>query len=237
MIIRLFGLLLGLAFIAVPSISRATADGPDFWRVTGVEQGDVLNMRAEPMARAALVGTIPPDGNGLANFGCVGELSLAEFQRASEDERKAAAKRRWCKVAYRQHIAWVAGRFLAEGDRPLSGSGGRIIELEGSEWGIIHFAGQSADAEAWIAFYGQNRLGGNGSCNAFKATFVQRGSDILIGDLASTRKACGSVKTEVEQTLFDVLARARSVAAHHLVMALFDRNNRLLVTFLRRDAD
>ena len=40
----------------------AEADGPDFYDVTGIESGDVLNVRAKAKYRAPKVGTIPPGG-------------------------------------------------------------------------------------------------------------------------------------------------------------------------------
>ena len=35
-----------MAIVANAGLAWATADGPDFWRVTGVAANDVLNMRA-----------------------------------------------------------------------------------------------------------------------------------------------------------------------------------------------
>jgi len=39
---------------------HATADGPDYYRVTGVEGDDKLNIRAEPNAKGDKIGEIPP---------------------------------------------------------------------------------------------------------------------------------------------------------------------------------
>jgi len=101
----------------------ADADGPDFYRVTGVSADDVLNIRAKPTASGDKVGSIPHDGNGIRNLGCEGGLSYAEWAEASEEERAASVRRRWCWISYDGVEGWVAGRFLAEGSAPRDASG------------------------------------------------------------------------------------------------------------------
>ncbi|WP_425045324.1 SH3 domain-containing protein [Primorskyibacter sp. S87] len=95
--------------------ASADADGPDFFSVTGVAANDVLNIRSEPSASSQKTGQIPPDGNGIRNLGCTGGLSYAEWEKATESEREAAAKKRWCQVEYKGATGWVAGWFLTEG--------------------------------------------------------------------------------------------------------------------------
>lgn len=98
----------------------AVADGPDHFRVSGVQPGDVLNVRAEPDAGAAKIGEIPPDGTCLRNLGCTGGLTLHEYTTLSEDQRQQRLKEnpRWCKIEYQGTIGWVAGRYLIEGSCP-----------------------------------------------------------------------------------------------------------------------
>lgn len=91
------------------------ADGPDTFRVVGVSPGGNLNLRAEPSTGAEIVGQIPAGTDGLVNLGCEGGLSFAEWQVASEAERAASGRNRWCKVRFRGSEGYVAGRFLAEG--------------------------------------------------------------------------------------------------------------------------
>lgn len=97
-----------------PRPAMATADGPDYYAVTGVAADDVLNMRAKPSPAAAKVGEIPHDGRGIQNLGCQGGPSFAEWQQMSPAEREAAAKKRWCRVRYKGIEGWVAGWFLEE---------------------------------------------------------------------------------------------------------------------------
>jgi hypothetical protein len=104
-----------LVFVA--SAVFADADGPDFFRVTGVAEDDVLNMRAEPDPQAKKVGEIPPDGTCVRNLGCRGGLTFQEFTELSEKQTAQRLKEnpRWCKVEYRGVEGWVAGRYLREG--------------------------------------------------------------------------------------------------------------------------
>ena len=114
---RLFGLLT-LAASSAPVC--ATADGPDFYRVSGVSATGALNLRAEPSVVAPRIGRIPPDAKCLRNLGCQGGLTLAEFTTLSEADRKRRAEEnpRWCKVEYRGTVGWAAGRYLAEAPCP-----------------------------------------------------------------------------------------------------------------------
>lgn len=93
----------------------AEADGPDYFRVTGVATTDVLNMRSGPSPRAPRIATIPPNANGLRNLGCVGGLTFAQWQAATPAQRQKGRASRWCKVEWRGAVGWAAGTFLAEG--------------------------------------------------------------------------------------------------------------------------
>ena len=107
-----------LLMIMTPSLSRADADGPDFFRVVGVASNDVLNIRTSATALSTKIGAIPHNGDGIRNLGCQGGLSYAEWSEATETERKAAERRRWCRISYKGVEGWVAGRFLGEGGAP-----------------------------------------------------------------------------------------------------------------------
>lgn len=101
--------------LVVPSLTNAEAGGPDSWAVTGVAANDVLNIRAQPNPSARIVGAVPPDGRGLANLGCTGIPSFAQWERMSERARRTAGANRWCRIRYRDTEGWVRGKFLAEG--------------------------------------------------------------------------------------------------------------------------
>lgn len=104
--------------LAAAAPALAEADGPDYFRVRGVAQDDTLNIRAAPSASAAILGAIPPNGDGIRNLGCQGGLSFGEWQKATDAQRRAAEKHRWCHISYRGIEGWAAGRFLGEGGPP-----------------------------------------------------------------------------------------------------------------------
>lgn len=114
-------LLLGLILLfSTSQAASAAADGPDFWQVHGVAQGDVLNIRREADAASAKIGAIPPDGTCIRNIRCVGGLTLKEFTTLSEAEKKKIekARPRWCRIEYDGVTGWVNGRYLREGGCP-----------------------------------------------------------------------------------------------------------------------
>jgi len=119
-----WSVVLVVALVMLPSLrALGEADGPDFYDVTGVTPGSVLNVRAEADRAAARIGTIPADGTCIRNLGCVGGLTLEEFTTLSETERRAVAGRRprWCKVEYGGVTGWAAGRYLREAAGPCAG--------------------------------------------------------------------------------------------------------------------
>jgi len=109
--------LAALALVLAPAAVLAEADGPDFYRVVGVAEGDVLNIRAEPGAAAEKIGEIPAGASCVRNLGCQGGLSFEEFTSLSESEKAERLKQnpRWCRIEHQGVTGWVAGRYLAEG--------------------------------------------------------------------------------------------------------------------------
>jgi hypothetical protein len=92
---------------ALPPVKADFADGlqggPDFWEVTGVPKGDVLNLRRGPSAKEGVVTSVR-NGAVLRNAGC-----------------RMSGGQRWCRVETTGGPAqggWVAGRYLREGGPP-----------------------------------------------------------------------------------------------------------------------
>jgi uncharacterized protein len=110
---------LGAAMLAaLTALAFAQADGPDYFRITGLKKEDRVNVRRGPDAEAKIVGKIPKDTDGLKNLGCKGGLSQKQWAKASEARKKLAAKERWCQVEHDGVKGWVSGRFLGEGTAP-----------------------------------------------------------------------------------------------------------------------
>lgn len=117
MLIRNLCLVAGVA-LCLPAVARSEADGPDYFAVSGVAPGSVLNFRSGPSVDADRIGRIPADADGLRNLGCEGGMSFGAWQQATDAERAAASRTRWCRVEYDGMTGWVAGWFLAESPAP-----------------------------------------------------------------------------------------------------------------------
>ena len=91
-----------------------TADGPDFWAVTGVRSNDTLNMRMSPSADSEAIARIPHNARGLKNHGCPNDVTFEQWKRMTKAQRDLAARSRWCQVEYQGRKGWVASRFLRE---------------------------------------------------------------------------------------------------------------------------
>jgi uncharacterized protein YraI len=94
---------------------RAAADGgPDYWAVTGIAVGFVLDIFAEPSTDAPKLGVIPSNVRKLQNLGCIHEPTYPQWLAMSEEERRQAAELRWCRIRYLGVAGWVRGRHLKE---------------------------------------------------------------------------------------------------------------------------
>lgn len=98
----------------VHGMAIADADGPDFFRVTGVAANDVLNIRDRPSPRGIKLGAIPHNGRAVQNLGCQGLPSFADWQRMTETQRQQSRRNYWCRIRYQGVEGWAAGRYLRE---------------------------------------------------------------------------------------------------------------------------
>ena len=89
---------------ANPDFADGLTGGPDFWQVTGVPQGDLLNVRAGPGTENAILGRVR-NGDTVQNLGC-----------------EMAGNSRWCQINHdgdRILAGWVNGRYLREASAPV----------------------------------------------------------------------------------------------------------------------
>ena len=108
--------------LVLPQAAFSEADGPDAWRVSGVAQGDVLNIRMGPGTEYPIIGAFGPEARHLRAETCTPLATLAEFNALSASER-AALPERWCLVdGGPQGRGWVAQAYLAEDYLPAGAS-------------------------------------------------------------------------------------------------------------------
>jgi hypothetical protein len=103
-------------------VARATADGPDFFRVQGIAAGSALTILAEPRAGAPAIGSAPSDAVCLRSRSCRGGLTFEEFNTLDDEAKRqrAAANPRWCQVEYQGRTGWVDARHLTEAPCPMA---------------------------------------------------------------------------------------------------------------------
>jgi len=100
--------------LTLSATSSATADGPDYWRVSGIADGDELNMRRGPSVKFQVARKLPHNARQLLNLGCYPDFDQNEWQRLSKDEQKLATSMRWCRVMHQGLTGWIYSRYLKE---------------------------------------------------------------------------------------------------------------------------
>ena len=105
-----------LIALSLSCLALAEADGPDFFRVVGVERGDTLNVHTKPHTKSKVIGEIAPGSDCLQNLGCRGGLTFQEYTSLSKAERQRIkrARPRWCKIRFDGMTGWVYALYLAE---------------------------------------------------------------------------------------------------------------------------
>lgn len=100
--------------LVLPRMASAEADGPDAWRVSGVAQDDVLNIRMGPGVEYPIIGAFEPDARHLLAETCTPLATFAEFDALSDSDR-ATLPDRWCLMdGGTRGRGWVAHAYLAE---------------------------------------------------------------------------------------------------------------------------
>ncbi|MCF6272196.1 MAG: META domain-containing protein [Rhodobacteraceae bacterium] len=199
--------LLATAILAISaSAGLAEGGGPDYFKVVDVAHDDVLNIRAESNAGAAKLGEIPPWADGIQNLGCIGAMTYAEYESASDAERAAGAQRGWCNIAYDGIVGWVAKRFLAEGAAPKTRT---YIALTGSvytTWSVAMISDTPTAEMVEITFAPDGTISGSTGCNRFNSR-VRISGDMLIVDtpFAMTKMACRNEASAMQEQAFIAL--------------------------------
>lgn len=200
--------LAGLLLAIVPTMAWAEADGPDFYKITGVKAGAAIALRAGPATAERRIGVVPHDAVGLRNLGCQGGMSFAEWEKASERERERAKYRRWCKVDYQGRVGWLAGRFLIE-DTSFKAVAAAMPGLAGVTWTLVSADGKPAAGKAWISFGQEGRVLGNSGCNIFRGSAKIGEGSVEIAPLAATKRACRDETVSAQEALLFSLLRGK----------------------------
>ncbi len=105
-----------IAFVCLALSTAVTkaADGPDYWRVTGIAEGEELNMRRGPSVQFGISIKLPHDTDQLLNLGCHPEFGQEEWELLDKKERQLAKDMRWCRVMHQGQTGWIFSRYLKE---------------------------------------------------------------------------------------------------------------------------
>jgi putative lipoprotein len=126
-------------------------------------------------------------------------------------------------------IILLTGQFMVS-SAPAGGS----FNLAGSEWG---FAEESVRTARFVQFRSDGIVGGSSGCNRFTGTYTQKGDELTLGPLATTRMACRPEVMELEQQFLAMLGNVRYAEASHLQLILKEGSGKVLAELVRRDAD
>lgn len=229
--------LLAAACLCLPQATRATADGPDHWRLAGAAQAGGVSLRAAPSEEAQPLAEIPPGTDGLPNLGCIGGLSYVEWEAADSAAREAARLSRWCRTGIGETIGWAPGWLLEEGDGPSALNGAVLFALDGTGWEVTWIGGAALDwpeGERPFVQFSDGTAAGASGCNQFTGGYQTHAGKLAIGPLASTRMLCEDWKNDAEMQVLSALGSAESFAGSQLHLALFGPDGDVLVRFRRR---
>ena len=101
--------------IVLPTLALGEADGPDAWRVTGVQSWDTLSVRMGPGTKYIKIDELSPNARHLSNLTCVPYLNAGIWERLTDRQRNKLPQR-WCMVfdPATGIKGWVSGKYLAE---------------------------------------------------------------------------------------------------------------------------
>lgn len=222
---------------ALPVLAHATADGPDNWAVKDVGSNDVLNMRAQPSARGALLGTIPHDADGLPNLGCVGWMSYDEWDKATPAEREKARKRVWCLTGYNRTFGWVAGWYLQESehvDDPAWTGGPFVSEAPRGKWRLHDFQGEPVRDRfrPGLHLFPSAKGTGYTGCDRISFAYLQQdGFRISQPPKFATRNKCLDEGRVMSRRFLKALKDVREIVVSAMVMTMLDEDRHIIATF------
>ncbi len=120
------------------------------------------------------------------------------------------------------------------GSGSTKGGGDAAAPLAGTDWVLASMqpAVTIPDGVTVTAAFTDARVTGTAGCNSYGGPYEQHGTELTIGpDLVTTRKACPSGPSAVEQAYLRRLARVRSVSTPGSTMAMADAAGTVVLRF------
>ncbi|MCF6272192.1 MAG: META domain-containing protein [Rhodobacteraceae bacterium] len=192
----------------LPALSEA--DGPDFFRVVNVSSDDVLNIRADSNSDSAIIGTIPPGAQGVRNLGCVGGMTFAEYDAATDAERAAGALRGWCNVEYDGVTGWASQKYLREGSVPNTDMTNADTDEAIPTWNVVSLNGETPVGEAYLSFSPDGNLSGFTGCNNFSAYVSSSNGQLFVDTpFIMTMMACAGDDLAAQETALVILLESQ----------------------------
>lgn len=128
------------------------------------------------------------------------------------------------------------------GCKPIADAGGTAAAIDGVRWLLTTFdangtaahvpAGSTVDAT-----FANGTVSGSGGCNAYNASYTALGTQLTIGPVAATRKACIGPAGDVENAYLAALAGVTSYAVTNERLTLVDASGTASLTFVRGPAN
>lgn len=120
------------------------------------------------------------------------------------------------------------------GSGSTKGGGDTAASLAGTDWVLsgMHPAVTIPNGVTVTAAFTGTRVTGNAGCNTYRGPYEQHGTKLTIGpDLVTTRKACPSGPSAVEQAYLQRLVRVRSVTTSGSTMAMANAAGTVILRF------
>jgi len=115
-----------------------------------------------------------------------------------------------------------------------SGGSSSTPSLSGTEWVLTAMTPSvpNLGRVAVTAQFASGTLSGHSGCNTYRASYTQQGDSLTIGkDIASTKIACPSLPSAVEQAYLQRLPKVRSFARSGSTLTLQDADGKALLTY------
>lgn len=122
-------------------------------------------------------------------------------------------------------LVLLQGREMARQNMPAGGAG-----MTGQDWRptVLGTAALPEDSGMFVRFAVDGSINGNGGCNSFSGTLQKTASGIGVGQLVSTRMACGGEVMRRETAFIQALQDTTRFETGERRLQLLDANGKLL---------